>query len=125
MNSGRLFYEDEYDALQSMIGASGKSIKECANLLWPDMKPESAYAKLKDCLNQKGSERLRFSQVVLLMRFCGQYDPLYHACDETLHARPDRKTPSDEKVRLAETIQHAANTMEKALAQLERLQGQA
>lgn len=125
MSSERLFYEDEYDALQTMLGASGKTVKQCAAHLWPDMKPESAYAKLKDCLNAKGSEQLKFGQVVELMRFCERYDPLMYQCDETLHARPDRKTIDDESVKLVETINSAASVMSKAMAQLERLRGTA
>lgn len=121
METSRLFYEDEYDALQSMVGTSGKSIKECAAHLWPDMKPASAYAKFQDCLDRKGSEQFKFSQVIELMKFCGRYDPLMYQCDETLHARPDRKTAADETVKLAETINQAANIMSKAMAQLERL----
>lgn len=121
MNTGRLFYDDEYDALQTMVGDSGKTIKACALHLWPDMKAESAYAKLKDCLNPKGSEQLKFSQVIALMKYCERYDPLLYACDETLHARPDRKTVDDESVKLVETINSAALTMSKAMAMLERL----
>jgi len=121
MNSGRLFYEDEFDALQAMIGESGKGFKACALHLWPEMKAESAYAKLKDCVDPKGSEKLKFSQVLLLMKFCERYDPLLYACDETLHARPDRKTVDDESVKLVETINSAAHVLSKAMAQLERL----
>lgn len=118
----RLFYEDEFDALATMIGASGKSVKQCASFLYPDMKPESAYAKLKDQLNPKGSEELKFRQVVALMKFCEAYDPLMFACDETLHARPDRKAPEDEAVRLVEAINGAASIMNRAMKQLEILQ---
>jgi sulfur relay (sulfurtransferase) DsrF/TusC family protein len=117
----RLFYEDEFDALNTMIGDSGKTVKECANHLYPDMKPDSAYAKLKDQLNQKGSEELKFRQVLALMKFCETYDPLMYVCDETLHARPDRKAPADEEVKLVEAINSAAETMNKAMRQLEHL----
>lgn len=121
MNTGRLFYEDEFDALQTMVGESGKGFKKCATHLWPDLKPETAYAKLKDCLETRGSERLKFGQVIALMKFCERYDPLLYACDETLHARPDRKTVEDESVKLVETINSAATVLSKAMAQLERL----
>lgn len=124
MNTGRLFYEDEFDALQAMVGASGKTVKQCAAFLWPDMKPESAYAKFKDCMTPKGSEQFKFSQVVALMKFCERYDPLLYQCDETLHARPDRKTVEDESVKLVETINAATSVMTKAMAQLERLRAQ-
>ncbi|CDY79441.1 hypothetical protein BGLT_02222 [Caballeronia glathei] len=120
----KLFYEDEFEALQLMVSSSGKSVKEIAGHLWPDMKPESAYAKLKACLNPKGDENFRFSQVLELMRFCNCYDPLYYVCDETMHARPDRKAPEDDVVKLTETIQAAADVLTKASAALERIQNQ-
>lgn len=119
----KLFYEDSYEALQLMVSNSGKSIKEIACFLWPDMKPESAYAKLKACLNPKGDENFRFEQVLALMKFCNSYEPLQYACDETMHARPDRKAPEDDVVKLSETIQSAADVLAKATAALERLQG--
>jgi hypothetical protein len=47
----QLFYEDEYEALQLMISGSDKTHKEVATYLFPHMKAESAYARLKACLN--------------------------------------------------------------------------
>lgn len=120
----KLFFEDEHEALQLMVSNSGKSIKEIACFLWPDMKPESAYAKLKACLNPKGDENFRFGQVIALMKFCNSYEPLEYACDETMHARPDRKAPEDDIVKLSETIQSAADVLAKATAALDRLQTQ-
>jgi hypothetical protein len=120
----KMFYEDEFDALAVMVSSSGKSFKEVSAFLWPDMKPESAYAKLKACLNPKGDESFRFSQVIALTKFCNCYDPLYYLCDETMHARPDRKAPEDDIVKLSETIQGAADVMAKAMAALERVQAQ-
>jgi hypothetical protein len=118
----KMFFEDEYEALALMISNSGKTIKEIAIFLWPDMKAESAYAKLKACLNPKGDENFRFSQVVTLMNFCNSYEPLQYSCDETMHARPDRKCPEDDMVKLSETIQGAADVLAKATVALERLQ---
>ena len=120
----KMFYEDEFEALQLMVSGSGKSIKEIAGFLWPDMKPESAYAKLKACLNPKGDESFRFSQVIALMKFCNCYDPLLYICDETLHARPDRKSPEDDIVKISEAMQGAADVMAKSMAMLERVQAQ-
>lgn len=117
----KLFYDDEYDAIASAIGNSGKPFKEVAAFMFPDMKPESAYARLKDCCNPTGTQRLSFGQVVRLMTFCEAYDPLLHACDETLHARPDRKAPEDEAVKLVEVINSAANTMDRAMKAIEHL----
>jgi hypothetical protein len=119
--SQKLFYDDEIDALNQMVSNSERTTKEVAQFLFPDMSSESAYAKLKACLSPTGDQRLRFGQVLAAMRFCGHYDPLYHACDETLHARPSRVAPEDEQVRIVEVIGAAASTLERAMAQLDRL----
>ncbi|MGQ3227120.1 MAG: hypothetical protein ACT6UU_24660 [Hydrogenophaga sp.] len=84
----KLFYDDEFDAIATAIGDSGKPFKDVAAFMFPDMKQESAYARLKDCCSPTGTQRLTFGQVIRLMDFCNAYDPLMHACDETLHARP-------------------------------------
>ncbi len=117
----KLFYDDEFDAISRAIGESGKPFKLVAAHLFPDMKPESAYARLKGCCSPSGDQRLTFGQVVRLMTFCECYDPLMHACDETLHARPDRKAPADEVVELVEVINSAAATMERAMKALDHI----
>lgn len=120
----KLFYEDEHEAFQLMVSNSGKSVKEVACFLWPEMRPESAYAKLKACLNPKGDEQFKFGHVLALMKFCNSYEPLQFACDDTMHARPDRKAPEDDIVKLSETIQSAADVLAKATAALDRIQTQ-
>ena len=65
--------------------------------LWPHMKPESAYAKLKACVSAAGDERLSFGQVLALIRFCGQYE------------------------RIVETIDNAAHVMQRAMQELNQL----
>ena len=117
----KLFYDDEFDAIRQAISDSGKPFKLVAAHMFPDMKPESAYAKLKRCTDSSGDERLTFGQVVRLMAYCECYDPLMYACDETLHARPDRKAPEDEAVKLVEAINSAANTMERAMKALDHI----
>ena len=117
----KLFYEDEFEALNLMVSNSSKTMKELAGFLFPHMKPDSAYARLKSCLNSEGDQRLTFGQIVAAMKFCGCYDPLMFACDETMHARPDRKSPEDEEVKIVEAINGAAEIMNKAMKQLENL----
>lgn len=117
----KLFYDDEFDAITQAINDSGKPFKLVAAHMFPDMKPDSAYAKLKKCTNVDGDERLTFGQVIRLMVFCECYDPLMHACDETLHARPDRKAPEDEAIKLTEVINGAAETINRAVRALDQL----
>ena len=118
----KLFYDDEFDAIASAIGNSGKKFGDVAMFMFPDMKAESAYSRLKACVNPTGDQRLTFGQVIRLMAYCESYDPLMHACDETLHARPDRKAPEDEAVKLVEVINTAAHTMERAMKAISHLQ---
>ena len=114
-----LWFEDEYEALNLMISNSQKSSKELAGFLFPHMKPDSAYARLRSCLNPEKDERLTFGQIVAAMKFCECYEPLMYACDETCHARPARVSPADEEVKLVEAITGAAEVMNKAMKQLE------
>lgn len=122
MSQEKLWYEDEFEALQMMISSSARGFKEVAAYLFPHLKPESAYARLKACLNPEKDERLTFGQIIAAMKFCERFDPLMFACDETLHARPDRKAPADEEVRLVAAINEASSTLTKAMRQLERMQ---
>lgn len=117
----KLFYDDEFDAIATAIGNSGKPFKLVAAHIFPDMKPESAYARLKECCNPTGDQRLSFGQVMRLMSFCESYEPLMYGCDETLHARPDRKSAEDEAVNLVEVINSAAHTMERAMRAIDHL----
>lgn len=117
----KLFYDDEFDAIATAIGHSGKPFKLVAAHLFLDMKPESAYARLKECCSPIGTQRLTFGQVLRLMSYCECYDPLMYACDETLHARPDRKSPEDETIKLVEVINGAASTLERAMRALDHI----
>lgn len=51
-------YADEYDALQRMIAASNRTLKECAAHLYPHHKPETSYARLKTKLDPNGTEQV-------------------------------------------------------------------
>lgn len=117
----KLFYDDEFDAISMAIANSGKPFKLVASHLFPDMKPESAYARLKECCSPTGDQRLTFGQVLRLMLFCECYEPLAYLCDETLHARPDRKSPDDETIKLVEVINGAAGTLERAMKALDHI----
>ena len=120
----KLFFEDEYEALNLMISNSGKTAKELAVFLFPHLKMDSAYARLKACLNSEKDERLTFGQIIAAMKFCERYEPLMYACDEPLHARPDRRAPKDEEVRLVEAMNSASSMLAKAMKQLEVLRQQ-
>lgn len=96
----KLFFEDEFEALNLMVSNSQKTPKQLASYLFPHLKPDSAYARLKACFNPEKDERLTFGQIIAAMKFCQCYEPLMFACDETLHGRPARVEPQDEKAEL-------------------------
>ena len=123
MAQEKLFYEDEYEALALTISDSDRDFKEVAAFLFPDRKIQSAYARLRACLSESKDERLTFGQIIAMCKYCDRYHALMYFCDETMHARPDRKAVDDERLRLTSAITNASVTLQKAMAQLERLQG--
>ncbi|ADE12168.1 hypothetical protein [Sideroxydans lithotrophicus] len=118
----KLFYDDEFEAISLAISSSNKTFKQVASFIFPDMKPESAYSRLKTCCSPTGDQRLTFGQTLRVMAFCESYDALMYACDELSHARPIRVAPKDEEVRLVDAIKGASETLNKAMQQLERIQ---
>jgi hypothetical protein len=115
-----LFYDDEHHAVRRVI-EEGKGYKKTAAHLWPDMKAESAYAKLKHAVNGTNGEALRFGQVVEVCLFNERFDALYFFCDRCMHQRPPRKVVKEEEVRLVSVIEQATGTLHSALAELQRL----
>jgi hypothetical protein len=118
----KLFYDDEFDALQQTIAGSERSFKECACFLRPDLKPESAYAWLKACTNPNGDQHLKLGQVISLARFCKRFDVLFFMADELMHERPDAVNPEDEKARIQREFAEAVARLE-SLAEQARAAG--
>jgi len=113
----KLFYDDEFDALQQTIACSERSFKECATFLRPDLKPDSAYAWLKACTNPNGDQHLRFGQVISLARFCKRSEALFFMADELLHERPGALNPEDEKARIQREFAEAVAKLEELVDQ--------
>jgi hypothetical protein len=117
----KLFYDDEFDALAQMIANSGKPFKDVAAFLFPHLNDRSAYARLKNCLNPDRDEHLTFGQILAAMRFCGEFDPLYFACDDLSHERPKPVTKEDELATLLRKYLEAADTVTRVQPHIERL----
>lgn len=115
-----LFYDDEFHAVRATIEC-GKGYQKTAGHLWPSMQATSAYAKLKACTSVHGDQRLKFGEIIEVMRFNQCFDPLYYICDETLHHRPAQKSPEDEEGKLAAVIEAAGSQLERAMKALESL----
>jgi hypothetical protein len=117
----KLFYDDEYDAQAQTIINSDKSFKEVAAFLFPHLKPESQYARLKACLNPDKDERLTFGQIIAMCKFCKCVDALFFMADELTHERPAPKAPEDELSRLLREYLEAERTRAHTQPRIEEL----
>lgn len=117
---GQLFYDDKYQAIRTAI-ETGKGYKATAAHLWPSMKLESAYARLKVCCTDGGDQHLRFGEVIQICKFNGTYDPLYFACDELDFDRPAKRSPKDKQAELIEAFARSVEESKRIASMLERL----
>lgn len=119
-NQAELFYDDEHHAVRRVI-EEGKGYKPTALHLWPDLKPETRYAKLKHAVNGTNGEVLRFGQVIEICTFNERFDALHYFADRCMHERPNPKIVKDEERRLVNVIDAATSTLNHALRELERM----
>lgn len=115
-----LWYDTDTDAINAAIHASGKTFKQVASALWPSMKMDSAYARLKNCLNADKDEKLSFAEVIFICKETGRFDPIFHACDELSLHRPAIKAPQDEQAELLNAIQRQQGQLISMIQRLER-----
>lgn len=116
-----LFYDDELHALRSMI-ENGLGYKRTAGHLWPDMKPESGYARLKNCvLRPEKGEALKFGEILAAMKFNGRFDPIFHLCDETSHHRPAFRDMAEERLDLQGRAERLLDELKRITARQEKL----
>lgn len=117
----KLFYDDEFDALQQMVAASDRTPKEVACFLRPDLKPASAYAWFQACLSPHGDQRLKFGQIIAAMKFCERFDPLMYMADEVSHERPRPVTKEDELTGLLRRYLEIAGEKDKLGERIEKV----
>ena len=114
----KLFYDDEFDALAQTISNSDREFKQVAAYLFPHLKAESQYARLKNCLNPAHDERLSFGQIVAMCKFCGRQDALYFLCDELNHERPKAISPADKQAELMREFNRHVDKLERIQQEL-------
>lgn len=117
----KLFYDDEFDALNRTIANSDREFKQVAAFLFPHLKPESQYARLKSCLNPEKDERLTFGQIIAMCGFCANYDALFFMCDELHYDRPNPTRPADEAATLQRQFIESVNEQKRIAERIERL----
>lgn len=125
MDQPQLFYEDINDALGATIQALG-GFKKVAGRLWPSMKLESAYARLKNCLRDDKDEKLSPGELLLLMQW-GRTERCHaimdFLADEAHYERPSPRSPDDEYQQLQREFISAARTLEKIQERMGRVSG--
>ncbi len=115
-----LWYDTDADAINTAIRDSGKTYKEVASALFPALKMDSAYARLKNCLNPDKDEKLSFAEVVFICKYTGRFDPIHFACDELSLHRTTVRAPQDERAELLNTIQRQQAQLLQTMQRLER-----
>lgn len=121
MEDYRLFYEDHQHALKSAIdnNVHNMTFKQVACSVYPSLKPDSAYARLKAITNPEKDEKADLWEVRQICNVTGRHEPLYWLCDETDHARPPKRAPQDKQAQLIEEFNRAAESLQKLYTQIQ------
>lgn len=114
------FYDDHFHALRAAI-EGGRGYKETAAHLWPNMKLESAYARLKNCCQTERDQKLDLSEVVAVCKFNQRYDPLYYLCAETMHERPKQQQATEVAQTLVQKLAAQGEEFRRTSERLESL----
>lgn len=117
------FHASAEDATAAAIHKSGKPMKALAYELWPSLKMDSAYARLRGCLNADRPEKLTADEHLTIARLCGQFDFLHYCAQECQHSRPEPVTPEDELTVLLRTVSAQAPGLISALQRIDKIRG--
>jgi len=98
------WFETAEDATHNAIQHSDMKPKEVAYQMRPDLKPDSAYAWLKNCLNATQPEKMTADQHIAIAKLCYQYDFLHYVAAQLHHSKPEYITPEDAVQSLEEKI---------------------
>lgn len=117
-----VFATDEEAQTAAVQHAGGAKVVGCA--LWPDLSPDTAQRKLLDELNPQRPERLKPSQVRLVLRMAR--DRGYHAAAQWFMGETGYEVrviePVAQQDRAIAAVATATETLSKALAMLDRVQ---
>ena len=84
-----VFATDEEALTAAVQHAGGAKVVGCA--LWPDLSPDTAQRKLLDALNPQRPERLKPSQVRLVLRMARESRCGWRASRSAAQGRPRRR----------------------------------
>jgi hypothetical protein len=116
------FHACAEDATMAAIHKSGKPLKAIAYELWPSLKMDTSYARLRGCLNHDRPEKLTADEHLAIARIVQQFDFLHYCAQELHHARPDPVAPEDEAAVLKREMLKLGGEMKGLFARLEQLE---
>lgn len=125
MEQAKLFYDDVNDAIGTTVMALG-GYKKVGHMLRPNMKIESAYAWLKECVKTNGDQHLDQHEVLTLVREGRKVG--CHAIMEFLSRDAGYETkpkePEDERAELQRRFLEMGKEMKFVFERLEDLKKQ-
>lgn len=121
----RLFYDDSKDASTSAINESGKSPKQVAGDMRPDLKADSAKTWLHNCIDPDKADKFSIEQIIQFMNLTKRADGtnalLDYICDETGQERTKAKAPEDERAALQRAFIQSVEAQQKILEQFKKV----
>lgn len=118
----KLFYDDWYDAANTLVMALGGK-KVVGHMLWPEKMVDASARLLTHCLDRDRNEKLDPEQIGFLRRKGREINchalVYYEAQDANYKFEPIE--PEDEKARLQREFIHSVNTLDNIKRQLEAL----
>jgi hypothetical protein len=119
-----LFYDSIHDAVGTVVAALGGK-KKVGPLIWPHLKPETAYTRLAHCLSEEFPEKLAPEEILFLARTgreVGCHAIAAYLLMECGYAPPVPVDPLDETAELRREIRDGIVTITKMFERLERLE---
>ncbi len=107
------FHETAEDATNTAIIRSGKPFKDVAHAIWPSLKIDMAYARLKNCLRPDAREVLHADDHIYIANYVGQHDFLYYCAQRCHPSRPDPVKPEDEQAELMHEFNDSVTRLEE------------
>lgn len=121
----RLWHDDIYDALATLVAALGGA-QEVGVHLRPEWegKPDQAGRWVKDCINRNRADKFDFDQIFWLLREgrkIGCHVATYHICREAGYGDPLPVEPEDELAALQREFLEAARGQDQRMDRIEKL----
>lgn len=123
-NQQSLFHDSVHDAAGAVILSLGGK-KHVAQLLWPHLKPESAYTRLAHCLSEDDQQKFSIQELMFLMREgrkIGDHSLVAYVNQDAGYGPPVPVDPVDEAEQLRRDIRDELASLNKRMARLERIE---